>query len=712
MTNHIDPTIRVVLAVAIAGLLTVGGAARQADSAQSLLRAASDKAAVDGDMAGAIKQYQAIVTRFRTDRTVVAAALVAMAECYQKLGDAESRQIYERVVREFADQTASVTTARARLAMLASPSPSAAPRATRQSWSGSEVDAMGAPSSDGRYLSFTDWETGDLAVRDLRAGTNRRLTNTGGWAVSSGSAEFSIFSPDGRQVAYAWFVNEPAAYELRVISTATGGLATPRVVHRSAETLYVMPHAWTPDGKEIVVVRWLRDKTSQIALIAVADGAIRVLKSFAWRFPEKASLSPDGRFIAYDSPAADNMPAQDIFVLATDGSGETTLIQSPANDHAPMWAPVGSQVVFLSDRTGGTESLWTVRVNGARPSGAPELLNPNIGRIVPLGFAASGALYYVTGGGRNGHIAELDSDLKVTKAPALISERFINSNGPAEWSPNGEQLAYYSYRGPRLNSPGATVVAVRTLTSGEERDLPLRLEVTGFPPSAPKWFPDGKSILVVSRERQGLGYHRLDLATGAIELLHTTKDTGPSSAVPSISADGQAIYYIDGDDPGLTGRTLRRFDLKTRQTTELTGPDRTPTSFALSPDGAQIAYLTSERNRGSALEIMPAVGGPPRQLAFPANWFESSRYGGVTWTPDQRFLLFVRRTGVSGPQTLWRIPVMGGAPESTGISGSVTLPRLHPDGRRLTFGSSLQGAGELWGLEDFLPNTAAPQRRP
>lgn len=701
---------RTVIALCVAGLLlAVGGAAQQADSAQALLRAASDTAVVDGDLAAAIKQYQAIVDKFRADRAVVASALVQMAECYQKLGDAESRKIYGRVVRDFTDQVASVTTARARLAMLGATTSPPAPRATRQAWPGSEVDAMGAPSSDGRYLSFTDWETGDLAVRDLRDGTSRRLTNTGGWAVSSDSAEFSIFAPDGRQVAYTWFVTEPAAYELRVISTATGAAATPRVVHRSKETLYIVPQAWTPDGKHVLVVRQLTDRTNQIAFIAVADGSIRVLKSLDWRSPEKTSLSPDGRFIVYDIPSADDLPAHDIFLLATDGSGETTLVQNPANDHSPMWSPDGSQVVFLSDRTGGTESLWSVPVNGAKPDGAAVLLNPNIGRIFPLGLAANGSLHYVTGGGRNGYLAELDGDMKVTKAPALISERFINSNGPAEWSPNGEQLAYYSFRGPRLESRGTTVLVVRTLKSGDEREILVRLEVIAFGQSAPKWFPDGESVLVVSRERQrqGLGYHRLNLATGAIELLYYTKSAGPSTAVPSISRDGNAVYYIDGENNLEAGKTLQRFDLDTRRVTELTGATRMPTSFALSPDGVQIAYIGADSTGGAALEVMPAAGGSPRRVFFPANWVESSRYGGIAWTPDQRMLLFVRRDkGVSGPQTLWRVPVTGGVPEPTGISGSVTLPRLHPDGRRIAFGSSLRAAGELWILEHFLSKTS------
>lgn len=138
---------RTAIALCLVGLLiAVGGAAQEGKSAQALLRAASDTATVDGDLAAAIKQYQAIVDKFGADRAVVASALVQMAECYQKLGAAESRRIYERVVREFTDQVASVTTARARLAMLGSTPPPTAPRATRQAWPGSEVDAMGGPS--------------------------------------------------------------------------------------------------------------------------------------------------------------------------------------------------------------------------------------------------------------------------------------------------------------------------------------------------------------------------------------------------------------------------------------------------------------------------------------------------------------------------------------------------------------------------------------
>ena len=49
------------------------------------------------------------------NRAVAAQALVRMAECYQKLGDSESRKIYEQIVRDYTDQKDAVTVAKAHL---------------------------------------------------------------------------------------------------------------------------------------------------------------------------------------------------------------------------------------------------------------------------------------------------------------------------------------------------------------------------------------------------------------------------------------------------------------------------------------------------------------------------------------------------------------------------------------------------------------------
>ena len=70
--------------------------------------------------------------------------------------------------------------------------------AARQIWDG---DWTGSPSPDGRYLSFTDWSSGDLAIRNLDTGQNRRVTRKGSWEKGEGQTFRSIFSPGGRWIA-------------------------------------------------------------------------------------------------------------------------------------------------------------------------------------------------------------------------------------------------------------------------------------------------------------------------------------------------------------------------------------------------------------------------------------------------------------------------------------------------------------------------------
>ena len=56
-----------------------------------------------------------------------AQALLRMARCYEQLGNAEAQQVYERIVREFKDQSEAVEVARTRLVGRA---PSARPAST------------------------------------------------------------------------------------------------------------------------------------------------------------------------------------------------------------------------------------------------------------------------------------------------------------------------------------------------------------------------------------------------------------------------------------------------------------------------------------------------------------------------------------------------------------------------------------------------------
>ena len=77
--------------------------AQTAGCAEVLLEAAQKKGLVSGDLNGAIRQYREIVAKYPNNRAVAAKALLHLGQCYEKLGDTESRKAYERLVRDFGD---------------------------------------------------------------------------------------------------------------------------------------------------------------------------------------------------------------------------------------------------------------------------------------------------------------------------------------------------------------------------------------------------------------------------------------------------------------------------------------------------------------------------------------------------------------------------------------------------------------------------------
>src|SRR5262249_53556997 len=152
-----------------------------------------------------------------------------MADCYRKLGDAESRRIYEQVVREFSDQIDAVAVARANLMEQQHVGPE---RRDRSVWTGPKVDLFGHVSPDRRFLSFSEWAGfNKLAVHELLSNADRPLSGNKGWFGEDpnwGEADWSAVSPDSSQIAYAWIRKD--TNEIRIIPASAGAAAKPRVL--------------------------------------------------------------------------------------------------------------------------------------------------------------------------------------------------------------------------------------------------------------------------------------------------------------------------------------------------------------------------------------------------------------------------------------------------------------------------------------------------
>ena len=220
-----------------------------------------------------------------------------------------------------------------------------------------------AVSPDGRYLVGSD------GVRDLMTDETIKL-DLGDFYLES-----PVFSSDGKQFAYASCCTEKVAlYELRVspfVAKETNSVLPSKTIFRNEEYPYFELFGWSPDGKEIFAILERKDDTVLTGAISTANGTLRIIRSLEWRWPNHASLSADGRYIAYDLPMAKASRNRDIFTLATDGSGETAVVQGPGWDASPVWTPDGKSLVFQSDRS-GTLGLWSIPIERANPGAKPQ----------------------------------------------------------------------------------------------------------------------------------------------------------------------------------------------------------------------------------------------------------------------------------------------------------------------------------------------------
>lgn len=559
----------------------------------------------------------------------------------------------------------------------------------RPVWTGEGVTHFGTPAGDGRLLSCVDTSTGDLAVRDLKTGEMRRLTKKHPKRNKGEFAYFSTISPDSKRVAYAWF-NDEKFYDLRIVGMDG---SEPRVLFRNPEAGFVQPCSWSPDGKQILTLFFRKDNISQVALVSADDGSVRVLKSLSWFYPKKMDFSPDGQYIVYDNLERPGAPQRDIMLLAADGSREVRLVQSPANDLYPLWAPDGKSVLFLSDRKGSLD-IWIVNVADGEAKGEPAPLVRGFGRILPMGITREGGYYF---GLRTGmtdiYVAAVDLKAASVKGkPVLASPHYRGVNTAPDWAPDGERIAFLSVRGSENYGQETRVLSIRQLKTGEERDLHTRMSyIERF-----HWSPDGKSLLVSGSDRRGrAGLFQLDVETGR-EAVIASDDSASFRGLEGVwSPAGGIVYYIDGN-------TLYAYSVETRKSTEVyrQGP---PLFYpTISPDGKRLA-LATKNGQVLVLPLTAAMmASEPEEVTIPAK----GHLRGLAWAVDGERLLMT--IGQEESETVWVVPFHGSQANELDLPKELRAPVcVHPDGDRLAFtvGSPKD---EIWVVENILSYRQAP----
>jgi Tol biopolymer transport system component len=278
--------------------------------------------------------------------------------------------------------------------------------------------------------------------------------------------------------------------------------------------------------------------------------------------------------------------------------------------------------------------------------------------------------------------------------PTNAANRFLGSNISADWSPDGEWLAFASWR--TLFGPGRNILVLHSMKTGEERDLEVDVGVV----NGVRWSPDGRFIAVGGPDRKGLRTLRLVDPTSGKVVSEAKEPYGFIAWDP----DGRHAYAKH--EQGVS-----RIDVLTEERTVLYQfpADSVPGAISISPDGRWLAFgQFRQSTRRAQILAIPTAGGPPRTLVEIPEPLVARGIGG--WTRDGRHVLFVQTTSDSEQNhvgELWAAPFAGGAPRALGLSmRAMRDVRVSPDGTRISFTVGYPDRG-LWVYENFLPQTVS-----
>lgn len=172
---------------------------------------------------------------------------------------------------------------------------------------------------------------------------------------------------------------------------------------------------------------------------------------------------------------------REIYSMHTDGSAQTNLSHSPANETTHDWSPDGSKIAFLRQ---GDSDLYVMNADG---TGVTKLTNNDFSyaNITNLSWSPDGmTLAYVEG-------SDLVYNLALVNADGTNRRHLLGTSGTfldIAWSPDGTRLAYSL--GREFNQSNIFVVN----TDGTGSTKLTHNDEAGIYNRGPAWSPDSRYI--------------------------------------------------------------------------------------------------------------------------------------------------------------------------------------------------------------------------
>ncbi len=332
--------------------------------------------------------------------------------------------------------------------------------------------------------------------------------------LAPGTTASAVSTADGRIAFYSYQDGDADIYTVNPDGTGEVNLTQEEP---DADTTADADPAWSPDGTRLAyTVYTVRTHLVDDVWLMNADGSGKVPLTSTGTDLEPV-WSPDGSQIAFVSTRDGN---PEIFVMNTDGSGQTQLSFTEYTSFAPsnvdpVWSPDGSQIAFASNRHGdGTDfDIYAMSFDG---SGVVNLTN--------------------TDAGLNG------------------------DRGPA-WSPDGSKIAFWTDRDasqPCYNDSCDREVYWMNPDGTGQQNLTEMPQAVDYDPT---FSPDGGQIAFVSNRDGAYALYSLDVSTipaQSATARPTEGDAAASTETVSLITQtaGQAPDWQPLPDPGTGACTL------------------------------------------------------------------------------------------------------------------------------------------------------------
>jgi Tol biopolymer transport system component/DNA-binding winged helix-turn-helix (wHTH) protein len=371
-----------------------------------------------------------------------------------------------------------------------------------------------------------------------------RLTQkpqTSEWRLTNNSPDDPIMSvalsPDSKYLAFA----DRAGLFLRELATGeTHSIDVPGVVRPRAR-------AWFPDGSHLLVNAAQPTGVMSVYNVPLLGGSPRKIIDSA----DARSISPDGTQIAV---VRNDWPEQELWIYSSDGQNSRQLI-APSGDifGAVVWSPHGRKLAFVRYKYGFShhESENTLELYDLQTSQTHVILtNPALadsmvwspdGRLIYSLQEQSPSPSIKSGDGDSNFWSisiDENSGLPFGAAHRLTSG-FERKMSPS-LSADGKHLAFLRWN-------GEAHIYFSEVESGARRiGPPQRLSLEEGHNYPYGWTPDGKSIIFASNRAGHAQLFKQRIDQPAPDLLVGGKD---DITIARVSPDGAQVMYLTSTQP-------------------------------------------------------------------------------------------------------------------------------------------------------------------